>query len=256
MGKAFAYVVTTTGPDYMQKDMRSVPCWCKRDGVMYFGPCKEGMRPRIRAGDYVFGISHSKTPHRRILFIMPVAETITFDQAYKRYPHLRGPKGPIHVVKRRARGSYRFIPGSLHQARWRQDVTPACRDIFLVGETAGEMGIGTGFWLGQKGPRLTSRILIVLRKMSVWDQNGKLRQKVNDHATICKPICNGERCRGLHAEGNDRIRQELLEACQAELVTLVCRPARSWRKRHVASCPRSDPCRTSGNSSSRRAVCR
>ena len=56
MATGFVYVVRTIKTkNYIQKDFCNVPTeWGDR---LYFGPCKEVMRPKMKSGDYIFGIS-------------------------------------------------------------------------------------------------------------------------------------------------------------------------------------------------------
>jgi hypothetical protein len=95
MAKGFIYVVGTVTPNYEQPAFCNVPT--EIDDRLYFGPCKRCMRPRINAGDFIFGVSPSCTAPRRIVFIAEIEEPMTFAEAYDRFPSLRGPEGPIHV---------------------------------------------------------------------------------------------------------------------------------------------------------------
>lgn len=55
MATGFNYVVRTVTTRNAQQAFCNVPTELS-DGL-YFGPCKMWMRPRINAGDYVFGVS-------------------------------------------------------------------------------------------------------------------------------------------------------------------------------------------------------
>ena len=207
MNTAFAYIVATVQPDYFQEQPCHVPC--ERDGRLYFGPCKEEMRPRVKPGDYIFGISPSGTHPRRIVFIMPVAEKITFAEAYRRYPKLRGRDCPIHVCPKDG-GGYEHIPGAMHPDKWKRDISPKERDAFLVGDPAHDW---IGCWLGPEGPKLNTVIVRLLRRMAVYDARGRLRRKQNDQATACTPISHEGLFRGLHLEKSGIV-QEFLCACE------------------------------------------
>ena len=64
MINGFVYVVTTLTKDYIQRKFCNVPTeWGDR---LYFGPCKIPMRPKMKCGDYVFGISPAKPQPRRV----------------------------------------------------------------------------------------------------------------------------------------------------------------------------------------------
>jgi hypothetical protein len=96
MANGFICVVTTIGQDYRQPNLICVPTWY--EDRIYFGPCKIPMRPRMQEGDYVFGLSHSGIPSRRIIFAARIAEMMTFAEAYRRFfPELIGGNGPRHV---------------------------------------------------------------------------------------------------------------------------------------------------------------
>jgi len=84
MATGFIYVVSTVRNDYSQPE-GCVPTWVR--GRFYFGPCKRAMRPRMIPGDYVFGISPSRTFPRRIVFAAKIADRgkMSFAEAYKRY---------------------------------------------------------------------------------------------------------------------------------------------------------------------------
>jgi hypothetical protein len=104
MPTGFMYVVKTVTRRYVQRCFSNVPTpW---EGRLYFGPCKRSMRPKMRKGDYVFGVSPSATRPRRIVFVARIHEKITFAEAYRRFPDLHGPKGPIHVCPAKEVGPF------------------------------------------------------------------------------------------------------------------------------------------------------
>src|SRR4051794_28735679 len=107
MATGFVYVVSSVGRDYMQPAFSRVPT--ELGNRLYFGFCKRLMRPLMRAGDFIAGISPSCTSSRRILFVAGIEEAMTFAAAYRRFPGLRGPEGPIRVRSISGTGPF---PGS------------------------------------------------------------------------------------------------------------------------------------------------
>ncbi len=138
MATGFVYVVRTIKTkNYIQKHFCNVPTeWGDR---LYFGPCKKMMRPKMRSGDYIFGISPAELSPRRVVFVAQIEERITFKEAYIRFPGLHGPRGPIHVRPIQGTGSfptsnYEPIPGSMHEdkKKWQRDLATCERDAFFV----------------------------------------------------------------------------------------------------------------------------
>jgi hypothetical protein len=79
--RVFAYIIATVGTRYQLTG--SVPC--VEDGRVFFGPCKRRMRPEVRKGDYIMGISGSSAPlPRRVLLWMQVDDVMTFGEAWER----------------------------------------------------------------------------------------------------------------------------------------------------------------------------
>lgn len=100
--RVFAYIIATVDSRYRLTG--HVPC--VEDGKVFFGPCKRPMRPDVKKGDYVLGISGSAASSpRRVLLWMKVEEAITFMEAWKRgkadrtFRGLRG--GAIHIRPRK-----------------------------------------------------------------------------------------------------------------------------------------------------------
>ena len=121
MATGFVYTVKTLNREYVQKAFFHVPT--QFGDRIYFGPCKKPMRPKVKAGDYIIGLSPSKLKPRRIVFVCRVEERISFREAYERFPGLRGPAGPIHVRPVHGIGpfpsnSYEHIPGANHEGGW------------------------------------------------------------------------------------------------------------------------------------------
>ena len=159
------------------------------------------MRPKVRPGDYVFGVSPSNIPPRRIVFIGHVEERITFREAHERFPSLHGPKGPIHVepVSRLdtfPRCSYAHIQGAMHGKDWERDLASRDLDAFFV--CTPRQG-SVGRWLGEYGPEVNGKILDYLRTCSVHGRAGEL-SPTNKDATLSNPIAHGRLYTGLHLE--------------------------------------------------------
>ena len=176
------------------------------------------MRPRMEQGDYVFGVSPSVTRPRRIVFAARIAEPITFAEAYRRFPKLRGPTGPIHVrpVKKSAafpRCSYEHIPNSMHKKDWEHDLASPKLDRFFVCSPGD--GI-VGVWLGERGPEVDDQILGFFKTCSVHGVSGCLDRR-NKDATLQCPIAhrgpNALLYRGLHLETDEP--EDLLALCRA-----------------------------------------
>jgi hypothetical protein len=127
---------------------------------------------------------------------------MTFAEAYARYPHLRGPPGPIHVRPAARPGpsfpdsEYEHIPGANHGDSWRADLRTPDLDAFFAC-TRAEGALGS--WLGADGPTLGERLLDFLRSCSVWGNAGKLRDD-NPSATVDAPVRHGGLFTGLHLE--------------------------------------------------------
>lgn len=212
MPTGFIYVVRTVGKDYRQPSFRAVPTW--HEDRIYFGPCKKGMRPRMQAGDAVFGISPSGVFPRRVVFSARIAERMSFADAYERFPDLRGPAGPIHVRPAEIPGPgfpdshYEHIPGGNHPGDWRGDLRTPALDAFFACEKADDC---FGRWLGPNGPAVKGPILDFLRTCQVWGNAGFLSPQ-NSSATEDVPIRHGRLYTGLHLE-TDR---------PDDLVQLVC----------------------------------
>ena len=206
METGFIYVVASVTKDYLQPNFCNVPTeWEDR---LYFGPCKKSMRPKMKADDFVFGISPSSTSPRRIVFVAQIEERLTFREAYERFPGLRGPKGPIHVkpVDRPVafpESSYEHIPDSMHPSPlWVQDLATPDRDAFFVFRLQDGW---PGRWLGADGPAVDDTVLEFLRTCEVHWKAGLLSDR-NDAATIAKPIRHGNLFTGLHLETRESAR--------------------------------------------------
>jgi len=200
MATGFVYVVPTVGKDYLQPNLQCVPTWL--DGCIYFGPCKKPMRPRMKPGDSVFGISPASTLPRRVVFTGTIAERMSFAEAYKRYSKLRGPDGPIHVRPTETPGDmfpdsvYEHIPGANHSDNWRRDIRTPNLDAFFVCVPAAEC---VGRWLGPAGPVVTGDIFTFLKSCAVYGNAGLLSER-NAGASEKAPVRHGGLYCGLHLE--------------------------------------------------------
>lgn len=198
----FIYVVKTVQKDYTQPSLRCVPNWS--GDRLYFGPCKVPMRPKMKEGDYIFGLSPSETFPRRIVFAARIARKMTFADAYETYPGLRGPEGPIHVRPTTSPGlgfpwsHYEHIPSANHEGEWDKDLRSPDLDAFFVCEPAAEI---LGRWLGEEGPAITEEILEFLRGCSVHGASGPLG--MNSAAKHSAPVAYGQLYKGLHLETDD-----------------------------------------------------
>lgn len=203
MSTGFIYIVNTLSKEYVQDAFCRVPT--QFGNRIYFGPCKKPMRPKIKPGDYIFGISPSHVGTRRIVFICNVEERITFGEAYQRFPYLRGPEGPIHVQPVNGSGkfpncSYKHIPGSIHPDNWEKDLGSPELDAFFVCHIQKSF---VGRWLGKYGPEVNHDIFnFIRRKCSVHGQVGKLSD-YNKDATLSNPVVYRKLFTGLHLETNE-----------------------------------------------------
>jgi hypothetical protein len=185
--RVFAYIISTVGPDY--RLIGSVP-WVK-EGKVFFGPCKKRMRPDVKKGDYIMGISPAGVgKQRRVLLWMRAAQPMTFAKAYERgetdrlFRLVRGnaihvrPKKGIHHLAGNA-DTYEHIPHATHSSAWRKDIDRK-RDAFLVG-MRGSWAAGPG------GPVVTEELVELLREGVTW----------KGHSTVQNPLT--ENPRGKHA---------------------------------------------------------
>lgn len=213
MPKGFIYVITSVSTAYLQKSFYNVPT--EVAGRLYFGPCKRGMRPKMGVGDYIFGISPSNPKPRKIVFMTQIEEKMSFEEAYRRFPHLRGPAGPINVRPLNRIGypfpecKYEYIKGAMHSNDWKQDIATPALDAFFIGFQGKR-------WLGKFGPEINNKILNFLRRCSVCNKAGRL-SKDNPNATADIPISYGRLYTGLHLETDDP--QELEELCNLYLLS-------------------------------------
>lgn len=218
MAKGFIYTVATLSA-YEQRAFCNVPTHL--GNRLYFGPCKAAIRRRAAPEDYIFGLSHSRSGARRIVFIAQVEERITFREAYERFPILRGPEGPIHVkpISRPGvfpRCVYAHIPGAMHTFGWENDLACPSLDAFLVCRPQAE---AIGCWLGGAGPILDAGLLSFLKQCTLLKQ-GSVISGVNCDATLKNPIgFKGQSgkflYRGLHLESERP--EVLVELCLAQI---------------------------------------
>src|SRR5262249_6087790 len=172
------------------------------------------MRPRMKGGDCVFGLSPSGRT-RRVLYAAPIEECITYREAYQRFPDLRGPVGPIHVRPIQGAGpfpqsDYQHIPDSMHPDEWRADLATPDLDRFFVFRE-GEGWIGRG--LGESGPEVEDEIVASLKPCVASGERGLLGRNTGTRKT---PVAYHRLFTGLHLETD---KPEVLLALCASRVT-------------------------------------
>lgn len=188
----FIYVIRTVGPGYKLKG--AVP-WVFV-GRVFFGACKKRMRPHVKPGDYVMGISGSDAGHpRRVLLWMKVDERMTFKEAFERgqkeksFHALRGTA--IHVRPLDVEGHlagdpncYEHIQGAPHADEWRSDLK-GNRDVFLTG--------GKESWVAEaNGPPVTETLIELLKEGITW----------RGLATLENPLTENARGKHVHLTGH------------------------------------------------------
>jgi len=222
--RVFAYIIASVGPKYKLKG--TVP-WVKL-GRVFFGPCKKRMRPDVKKGDYIMGISPAGVGEgRRVLLWMRAAEPMTFAQAYERGEtdrlfrlargnaiHVRPKKG-IHHVKGNA-DTYEHIPHATHSSDWRTDINGK-RDAFLVGMK--------GSWAaGKDGPEVTEELVELLREGITW----------RGHQTLQNPLT--ENPRGKHALLKGKDARNVIEWVPEPTKRLISSAARATCCHRKCSC--------------------
>jgi hypothetical protein len=176
------------------------------------------MRPKMNKGDWIFGVSPSRTKRRRIVFASQIAEPMTFAEAHERFPALRGPEGPVPVRPLKPahpelpwpHSHYEPVQGSSHEGRWDRDIARRDLDRFLICRPRD--GI-RNTWLGADGPVLDAEILEFFNRCMVFGQsaNGTTRNT----GTLTAPIAMGHMYRGLHLETPQP--EKLLALCEARV---------------------------------------
>lgn len=191
--RIFAYIISTVDSRYRLTGF--VPY--VQDGKVFFGPCKRRMRPYVREGDYIMGISGSSAPlPRRIILWMNVGEPpMKFEEAWSRgevdatFRKLRG--GAIHI--RPVKGAegmpspdcYEHIPGAPHEDDWKSDVR-GNRDVFLAG--------ASGSWVAEaNGPEVTRELVEILRAGIDWNgcatvENPLTENAIGKHVVLTGPL--------------------------------------------------------------------
>jgi hypothetical protein len=222
----FAYIIRTVGAGYRLKGF--VP-WVSRKKV-FFGACKKNMRPNVKRGDYIMGISGSAAGNpRRVILWMRVSETMTFRQAYERgktdetFRAVRGTA--IHVRPRRLAvhfpgdpEGYEHIHGAHHSDDWRADVRGK-RDVFLVG--------GKYSWVieSDEAPEVTEELVELLKEGIHWRGNATIHNPLTEHAV------------GKHACVTGRAAQQVIT-----WLGRVRRPVEASRPRTASVCNRTCAC--------------
>ena len=201
MPTGFIYIINTVTPAFEQPDFSCVPTvWEDR---LYFAACKVPMRPKMKAGDWIFGVSPAKTKQRRIVFAAEIAEAITFAEAYEQYPALRGPHGPNPVQPRSPRRAgepwplshYAPVKSSSHESRWVRDLARPDLDRFFVCRPPEG---ARNRWMGAAGPIVDAEVLEFFNRCMVFGQSASGTSR--NTGTPTAPIANGRMYRGLHLE--------------------------------------------------------
>lgn len=207
----FIYIINTVGTGYQQGDrQRDVPTiWENR---LVFGPCKVNMRPKMKLGDYVFGISPSITKPRRIVLAAKLTEILTFEDAYTKYQNIWDDCGikpicvkPVSLESRSGMfpaSKYEHLDGAKHgNNSWKKDIPSFDHDRCFVCEPICNIP-----WLGKSGPIVTGEIINFLRQCEVF---GATVKSNNSWATESKPIVyrrnesSGALYTGLHLETHE-----------------------------------------------------
>lgn len=195
--RVLAYIIASVGANYRLKG--TVP-WVK-EGRVFFGPCKKRMRPEMKPGDYVMGISPAGVGEkRRVLLWMHIAEAMTFAQAYERgdtdrlFRLARG--NAIHVRPKRgidrAAGNpdtYEHIPHATHSSDWRTDIRGE-RDAFFVGDQ--------NSWAAEGGgPVVTEELVELLREGIKWRGKPTIQNPLTENARGKHVLLTGESARQI-----------------------------------------------------------
>jgi hypothetical protein len=190
--RVFAYVIASVGPNYK---LRGTVPWVK-EGTVFFGPCKKNMRPGMRVGDYVMGISPAGVgKQRRVLLWMHIAEAMTFAQAYNRGEtdrlfrfargnaiHVRPKKGVNHVEG--DPDTYEHIPRATHSSDWRTDIRGK-RDTFFFGDKDS--------WAAESGgPVVTQELVELLREGIKWRGKPTIQNPLTENARGKHALLTGE----------------------------------------------------------------
>jgi len=180
--RVFAYIIATVGSNYK---LRGTVPWLK-EGRVFFGPCKKKMRPHVKKGDYIMGISPAGIgEQRRVLLWMRAEEPMTFAQAYElgktdrlfrlargNAIHVRPKRGVNHIAGNPE--AYEHIPHATHSSDWRTDIRGK-RDAFFVGNKdswAAEAG----------GPVVTEELVELLREGIKWKGNPTTQNPLTENA--------------------------------------------------------------------------
>ncbi len=195
--RVFAYIIRTVGPNYELTG--TVPWVC--EGKVFFGPCKRRMRPEIRCGDYIMGISPANVGVRRVLLWMHVDETMTFARAYERGESERllrlARGGAIHVRPKRAiahepgnPATYEHIPGADHSQDWQEDIRGS-RDVFLSG--AGDS------WAVQEDAQSVNEELVKLIQTAIGYETASVKYPLTKNARGKHAVVSGSAARRMIA---------------------------------------------------------
>ena len=191
LNRVFAYIISTVDSNY--RVTGCVPC--VEDGKVFLGPCKRRMRPEVRKGDYIMGISGSSAPNpRRVLLWMRVEEVMTFKEAWNRGADdatFRGLRGwAIHIRPRQGAETlpspdcYEHIADSPHEDDWQSDVR-GDRDVFLVGDPS-------SWVVSDDGPEVTPELMEFLKVGITWEGDATLNNPLTQNAVGKHVLLTGE----------------------------------------------------------------
>jgi hypothetical protein len=193
--RVFAYIIASVGPRYK---LRGTVPWVK-EGTVFFGPCKKKMRPEMKEGDYVMGISPAGVgEHRRVLLWMRVHKKMTFAKAYElggmdrlfrlargNAIHVRPKKGIDRVAGNP--NTYEHIPHATHSSDWKTDIKGK-RDAFFVGDK--------NSWAAESGgPVVTEELVELLREGIPWRGNPTIENPLTENARGKHALLTGEAAR-------------------------------------------------------------
>jgi hypothetical protein len=230
-GRVFVYVISKVDARY-----RLTGCAPEKvTGQIFLGPCKVRMRPEVRDGDYIMGISpHGVGEHRRVLLWMREVESMSFAEAYyrgKSDPIFRAARGNTIHVKPRAReqyvrgypDSYEHIPGAAHANRWSRDIE-ADRDVMFLGKD--------GSWIAEEnGPPVDEELVALLTPGISW----------KGLPTIDNPLTENARGKHIRLEGRDA--QGVVRWVSRHSPDAALKPHHKGRKRPLEpSCPVDRDC--------------
>lgn len=144
------------------------------------------MRPNLKEGDYVMGISPAGVgEHRRVLLWLHIAKAMTFGEAYElgdKDRIFRAARGnAIHVRPKKGLrpqpgnpNTYEHIPHATHASDWKTDILGK-RDAFFVGDELS--------WIAEDdAPEVTEELVELLRKGITWSGQATVQNPLTENA--------------------------------------------------------------------------